>query len=163
MNKDIEEAAAILAESGLVLGKETRVGNADVNLIGKVTKQSIDAKTLVEKGAEVELEVGIAYSYVADIASPAVEDPNYTVGTPVYVIVLAEDNTELLNALIDSFPYPIQSKPVAVPKGTLYMAYTNHTPETTTIDPATGEAQVVPGSSEEKNITRELEFAPITP
>ena len=138
MNKDIEEAAAILAESGLVLGKETRVGNTDVNLIGKVTKQSIDAKTLIEKGTEVELEVGIAYSYVADIASPAAEDPNYTVGTPVYVIVLAEDNTELLNALIDSFPYPIQSKPVAVPKGTLYMAYTNHTPETTTTDPATG-------------------------
>ena len=46
----------------------------------------------------VALEVAkspLTYSYVADIASPAVEEPNYVAGTRVYVIVTTADGEEI--------------------------------------------------------------------
>ena len=161
--KDIEEAAAILAESKLTLGSEKQVDNSDANLAGKVTKQNIEPGTYVEEGTEVELEVAkspLTYSYVADIASPAVEDPNYVAGTRVYVIVTTADGEELLNALIDTFPYPIQKTGLKSATGTLLMAYTNQIPEATAIDPVTGQATVTPAQTIEKKVQRPLTFTP---
>ena len=161
--KDIEEAAAILAENNLRLGTETQVENSDANLAGKVTKQNIEPGTFVEEGTEVELEVAkspLTYSYVADIASPAVEDPNYVAGTRVYVIVTTADGEELLNALIDTFPYPIQKTGLKSATGTLLMAYTNQIPEATAIDPVTGEATITPAQTIEKKVQRPLTFTP---
>ena len=160
--KPVEEAMELLAEAGLSIGEEIEVDNRDASLSGKVMHQSVEQGTYVEKDTKIDLEVAksVTYSYVADIQSPAAEDPSYVPGTTVYVIVRTDDGIVLLDALINSFPYPVKFEHLAVSSGTLQMAYTNMVPESAVLDPNTGQFTTVPATTQNRSVERRLTFTP---
>lgn len=159
-----EDALAVLTESKLKLGNVTEVTNADANLKGLVCKQSVDAGTYVDEGTAVDVEVSkgteeTTYYYTADIAAPtADEDANYQSGTQVYIVIIASDGTQLLSETVTAFPVHVSYTNLTASGGTLQMTYMSTSAASVTTDPDTGATVTVPGTSQQKTITRQLTF-----
>ncbi len=161
-----EEAMSILVENGLQLGNVTEIINEDPNMKGLVCGQSETPEAYVDKDTKINLQVSkgtgeVTYRYSADLYAPtAEEDPEYVPGTPVYVVIIAADGKKLLDTNINSFPYPANFTGIASSTGTLMMSYNNVTQDTVVTDPNTGESVAVPGRTEQKQISRQLNFTP---
>lgn len=146
-----EDAVAILLEAKLQPGTVTEVATDDKNLKGLVTQQGVEAGTYVEEGTAVDLTVAVGntpqtYSYTGDISAPQVqENPYYTAGTPVYVVVIAADGTKLLDTTYATFPQPFSILHVSSATAAMQMTwgYTD-----------------AAGSVSQQTITRTLTFTP---
>ncbi len=150
-----EEAMAKLVEAKLQMGEVTEVDADDPNLSGLVTKQSIEKDEIVDENTKVDLTINKAkvstFSYSGEIQSPAAEDPNFVPGTQVYVVLIAQDGTSLLDTHTSSFPLTVSYTGLGSAGGTLKMSYTG-----VIMDPETG----VQSGTEEKVVSREIAFTP---
>ena len=157
-------AMAKLTELGLPLGSVSKVNNEDTSLTGLVCYQSYSVGSYVDKGTAIDLRVSIgpkqpSYSYTGNIQAPtAEEDPQYVNGLNVQVTVDTADGVQLLSTATTSFPIPVNYNGIKSQKGTITFHYTVTTEPTTYTDPQTGETITTEGATEQRMITREVEF-----
>ena len=157
-----EEATIRLVESGLTVGTVTTTTNEDASLIDKVCYQSYSEGSYVDKETIVDLKVStgpaaVTYRYSEGITAPT-EDSDYHSGMSVDVTVTTADGTQLLSTQTSSFPVAVNYTGIKSPNGVITFHFTVETEATTTTDPETGETYTTDAVSEEKTVTREINF-----
>ncbi len=157
-----EDATVNLVESGLSVGTVTTVSNEDASLTDKVCYQSYSVGSYVEQGTAVDLKIStgpeeVTYRYSEGIAAPT-EDPDYRGGMSVNVTVTTADGTQLLSTQTSTFPVVVNYTGIKSPSGTVTFRFTVEHEAAATPNPETGE--LIPGeaSTEEKTVTREVNF-----
>lgn len=158
-----EDAKTTLEASGLNVGNVEEVNNDNETTVGKVCYQSYSVGTEVEPGTTVDLHVSIGpkvtYMYMANIESPALEDPAYVQGTPCIIVLTTASGRELYRMTTASFPTPVNLLEINEATGTLTLIYNVTSQSSTVVNPETGETTTVPGTVEEKSINRPVEFS----
>ncbi len=158
-----EDAETTLKAAGVNVGTVEEVNNDNEALVGKVCYQSYSVGTEVEPGTSVDLHVSIGpkvtYMYMANIESPALEDPAYVQGTPCLIVLTTAGGRELYRMTTASFPTPVNLLDLNEATGTLTLIYNVTSQSSTVVNPETGETTTVPGTVEEKSISRPVEFS----
>ena len=164
-----EDAVVTLTEAGLVVDSNsvTQVYN-DVYGEGYVCYQSIAYGTDVTKGTRVDIQVSKGkepeveekYSFKGNILAPTTtEDKDYKSGDEVKITITKDDGTVLFETTTTSFPVPVNMTSITgSSKGKITLTY-KVTLEGTTVDNGDGTVTTTPGTTEERQITREVEFA----
>ena len=157
-----EDATVNLVESGLSVGTVTTTSNEDVSLTDKVCYQSYSVGSYVDKGTAIDLKIStgpeaVTYKYSEGITAPT-EDPDYHSGMSVKVTVITADGTQLLSTQTSSFPIEANYTGIKSPNGTITFRFTVEREATTYTDPETGETSSTEPVSEEKTVTREVNF-----
>ena len=159
-----EEATVMLVESGLSVGTVTTTANEDASLVDKVCYQSYSVGSYVDKGTAVDLRIStgpedVTYRYTDGITAPT-EDPDYRGGMMVHVTLTTADGTQLLSTQTSSFPVEVNYTGIKSANGVVTFRFTVEQEETTTTDPDTGDTITTNAVSEEKTVTREVNFTP---
>lgn len=160
------DAMATLTEAGLKVGSVSEVNNEDAALTGLVCYQSYSVGSYVESGTAIDLRVSIGpkqatYSYSGSISAPSIEeDPSYKDGINVTVTVDTADGIQLLNTNTASFPISVNYTGIKAAIGKITFTYTVTTDAQTVTNPETGEVTTTEGTTEQKVIVREVQFAP---
>jgi serine/threonine-protein kinase len=164
-----DDAVVTLTEAGLVVDSDsvTQVYN-DVYGEGYVCYQSIAYGTDVRKGTRVDIQVSKGkepeveekYSFKGNILAPTTtEDKDYKSGDEVKITITKDDGTVLFETTTTSFPVPVNMTSITgSSKGKITLTY-KVTLEGTTVDNGDGTVTTTPGTTEERQITREVEFA----
>ncbi|MBE5844803.1 MAG: Stk1 family PASTA domain-containing Ser/Thr kinase [Butyrivibrio sp.] len=154
----IEEAAAKLAELGLVQGTVVDV-NSDAYAVDVITAQSQPVGTILEKGTKINMEKSIgpvaatSYSFSGNIDAPT-EGENYTPGLTVHVSFVTADGTSLLDTETASFPITgVTRTGLTSSTGVITFKYTASSPATTD-----DQGNVIAGSTQEYTVTRAVTF-----
>lgn len=157
-----EDARTTLEAAGLTVGNVVEVNHSDESLIGKVCNQSYSVGTEVDPGTSIDLEVSIGpeatYMYMANIESPALEDPTYVEGTQCVIVLTTASGNELYRTATTTFPLAVNLLDIKEATGVLTLIYNVTTDAVTTTDPTTGEVITTPGTTEQKTINRAVEF-----
>ena len=157
-----DEGKSMIESAGLTVRNISEVYNEDESLLGKICGLSYSVGTEVDPGTSIDVYVSkgpeATYTYAENIASPALEDPQYVEGTPCVLVVTTASGTEIARTVATSFPWPLNLSQIKEPTGTLTLIYNVATESVTTTDPVTGEAMVEPGGVQEKTVTRPLQF-----
>ncbi|MBD5485852.1 MAG: Stk1 family PASTA domain-containing Ser/Thr kinase [Lachnospiraceae bacterium] len=156
------DATVSLNESGLAVGTVSQVNNEDASLTDKVCYQSYSVGSYVDAGTPIDLKISIGpsdvtYRYSEGITAPT-EDPDYRTGMSVNVTVTTADGTQLLSTQTSSFPVAVNYTGIKSPSGVITFHFTVEREATTTTDPETGETVTTDPVSEEKTVTREIQF-----
>lgn len=156
------DATVSLNESGLAVGTVSQVNNEDASLTDKVCYQSYSVGSYVAAGTPIDLKISIGpsdvtYRYSEGITAPT-EDPDYRTGMSVNVTVTTVDGTQLLSTQTSSFPVAVNYTGIKSPSGVITFHFTVEREATTTTDPETGETVTTDPVSEEKTVTREIQF-----
>ena len=156
------DATVSLNESGLAVGTVSQVNNEDASLTDKVCYQSYSVGSYVDAGTPIDLKISIGpsdvtYRYSEGITAPT-EDPDYRTGMSVNVTVTTVDGTQLLSTQTSSFPVAVNYTGIKSPSGVITFHFTVEREATTTTDPETGETVTTNPVSEEKTVTREIQF-----
>ena len=156
------DATVSLNESGLAVGTVSQVNNEDASLTDKVCYQSYSVGSYVDAGTPIDLKISIGpsdvtYRYSEGITAPT-EDPDYRTGMSVNVTVTTADGTQLLSTQTSSFPVAVNYTGIKSPSGVITFRFTAEREATTTTDPETGETVTTDPVSEEKTVTREIQF-----
>lgn len=157
-----DEAIAKLIEAKLAVGN---ISNTYSNEYaeGLVCYQSYSYGSYVEPGTAVELKISqgaeaVTYKYNASIEGPTLaEAPDYVAGTSVNVTIVADDGKILMETSTTTFPLAANYYGISSSKGTITFTYTVTTESTTTTNEA-GETVTIPGSTETRSFTRQVEF-----
>ena len=157
-----EDATFKLIESGLAVGTVTTTTNADASLIDKVCYQSYSEGSYVDRGTVIDLKIStgpeeVTYRYSEGITAPT-EDPDYHSGMSVNITVTTADGTQLLSTQTSSFPVAVNYTGIKSASGVITYHFTVEKEATTTTDPETGETSTTDAVSEEKIVTREINF-----
>lgn len=129
---------------------------------GQICYQSYSQGSWVEPGTGLEIKVSKGpekhtYKCNASISAPTTaEAPDYS-GGPVKLKLVTDDDTVLLDTTVATFPQSVNSYGLTAAGGTLTMTYTVTTESTTSTD-ADGNQVAIPGTTEEKTITRRIDF-----
>ncbi len=157
-----EDAKTTIESKGLTVGTVKEVNHDDEALIGRVTEQSYSVGTEVEPGTSIDIGVSIGpkvtYMYMANIESPALEDPAYVEGTQCVIVLTTANGKELVRTATATFPWPVNLLDINEPTGVLSLIYNVTTESTVTTDPVTGEVTTVPGTTETRTVNRPVEF-----
>lgn len=159
-----QDGRADAAAAGLEIGEVTyEFNNAPEYGEGIIYYQSCSVGISVEPGTVIDIKVSKGpertYKYNGSIEAPTIEEaPDYVAGTEVSLAFVTDSGQVLLETRISSFPQPANYYGLTAPAGTIMMSYTVTTGGTTTTDPATGEVISVPGTTEQRTITRRVEF-----
>ncbi len=161
------DATVTLTEAGLVVGNVEEVNYEDPAFTGLVCYQSYSVGDYVDPSTPVDIKISLGpvdltYGYNASVESPVLEDPAFVSGTPVTIILYAEDGQELFRVPDRTdFPVPVNISGIkGNATGKIVLQYVATAQPTTAIDPATGEAVTVPGSQEQKVVERVVAFTP---
>ena len=157
-----EEATINLIESGLSVGTVTTTTNEDTSLIDKVCYQSYSEGSYVDKGTAIDLKIStgpevLTYRYAEGITAPT-EDPDYQSGMSVGLTVTTADGTQLLSTQTSSFPVAVNYTGIKSSTGVITFRFTVTRDAITTTDPVTGETSTSEPVSEERTVTREINF-----
>lgn len=156
------DATVNLRESGLEVGTVSQVNNEDASLTDKVCYQSYSVGSYVDAGTPIDLKISIGpsdvtYRYSEGITAPT-EDPDYHSGMSVNVTVNTSDGTQLLSTQTSSFPVAVNYTGIKSSSGVITFHFTVEREATTTTDPETGETVTTDPVSEEKTVTRQIQF-----
>lgn len=156
------DATVSLRESGLEVGTVTQTSNEDVSLTDKVCYQSYSVGSYVDQGTAIDIKIStgpsdVTYRYSEGITAPT-EDPEYRSGMSVTVTVTTADGVQLLSTQTSSFPVAVNYTGIKSPGGMITFYFVVEKEATTTTDPETGETVTEPPVSEEKTVTREIQF-----
>ncbi len=155
-----EDAIIAVTEAGLEVGTITREYNTEY-ADGLVCYQSYSRGTFVPPETRIDFKVSQGpvpqktYKCNASIAAPtASEAPDYVAGTAVDIKLVADDGMVLLETTTSSFPQAANYYGLKSAGGTITLTYT------VTTEPVKDENGnvVTEGSSEEKSVTRRIEF-----
>lgn len=163
LGKSEEDATAMIYEAGLELGSVKYVESTEF-ANDEVCFQSISEGSYVDAGTKVDLQVcsgsrQATYSYSGNITGPTVsEDAGFKDGTQVNVTIVTADGTQLLSTRTTAFPIAVNYSGIKSSSGKLTFNYVVTSDPVTTTNPETGEVVTTPGTSEEKTITRTINF-----
>ena len=156
------DATISLVESELAVGTVSTTTNEDASLIDRVCYQSYSVGSYVDKGTMIDLKIStgpadVTYRYSEGIAAPT-EDPDYHNGIPVSVTITTADGTQLLSTQqVTSFPVVVNYTGIKSASGVITFRFTVEKASTIT-DPETGEPIDTETVSEERVVTREVNF-----
>ena len=155
-----EEATINLVESGLVVGTVTTTTNEDASLVDKVCYQSYSVGSYVDKGTIIDLKIStgpaeVTYRYSESISAPT-EDADYHNGMSVQVTVRTADGTQLLSTRTSTFPVEVNYTGIKSANGVITFQFTVEREETITTEE--GETVTTEAYTEEKTVTREINF-----
>ncbi len=157
-----EDARTTLEALGLTLRNVDEIYNNDEALLGKVVGQSYSVGTEVDPGTAIDISVSkgpeTTYMYMANIESPALEDPAYVEGTQCVIVLTTASGEELYRMATASFPTPVNLLSIKEATGVLTLIYNVASEAVTTTDPTTGDTVTIPGAVEQKIIYRPVEF-----
>ena len=144
------------------MGTVTQTSNEDVSLTDKVCYQSYSVGSYVDQGTAIDIKIStgpsdLTYRYSEGITAPT-EDPDYRSGMPVNVTVTTADGVQLLSTQTSSFPVAVNYTGIKSPGGVITFHFVVEREATTTTDPETGETVTADPVSEEKTVTREIQF-----
>lgn len=156
------DATVSLRESGLEVGTVTQTSNEDVSLTDKVCYQSYSVGSYVDQGTAIDIKIStgpsdVTYRYSEGITAPT-EDPDYRSGMSVTVTVTTADGVQLLSTQTSSFPVAVNYTGIKSPGGMITFYFVVEKEATTTTDPETGETVTEAPVSEEKTVTRQIQF-----
>ncbi len=165
IGKTEEEGTILAIESGLEIGSVSYVysDNAEIEE-GQICYQSSSHGSYVEKGTAIDIKVSLGvstatYKCNASIVAPTVEEaPDYVAGSEVTITLVTDNGQVLLETTTSSFPQSANYYGLTSSGGTITMTYSVTTQGTTGVDPNTGAEVTVPGGTEQKSITRRIEF-----
>lgn len=152
-----EEATIKAIEAGLEIGSVSYVYSTDY-AEGQVCYQSYSNGSWVEAGTKLEIKVSkgaepVTYKCNASIAAPTTaEAPDYT-GGDVKLKLVTDDGNTILETTVSTFPQSFNAYGLGSSGGTLTLTYTVTTPPTTDEN-----GTAVSGTTEEKTVTRRVEF-----
>lgn len=132
---------------------------------GMICYQSYSHGSWVDQGTAIDIKVSQgpepkAQTYKCNVsieAPTAAEAPDYVAGSTVALKLVADDGTVLLETSTAHFPCSSNNYGLSSSGGTLTMTYTVTTASSTTTD-ENGNEVTVPGTTEEKTVTRRIEF-----
>jgi len=160
-----EEAVKLLNEKGFTIGLTTEVYN-DIYAENTVCYQNIVQGTEVEKGTIIDIQISKGpeptlqdtYRFSAEILAPSTaEDPEYTAGTEVFIVIKTENGKELLNTSTKSFPQSVNyTNIVGATQGTITLSFDVTAYETITAEDGT--QTLVEGETTTHTIVREITF-----
>lgn len=160
---DPMDATALLVENGLQAGQIEETTNADESLIDKICYQSYSVGTAVDAGTVIDMKVSVGvgtvmYSFVGNVESPSIEDSSYQAGTDATVILTTSTGVELKRENTSSFPVAMNITGIPDSEsGQITIIYTVTIPGSTTTNDA-GETVDIPGTTEERTVTRTVQF-----
>ena len=160
---DPMDATALLVENGFQAGQIEETTNADESLIDKICYQSYSVGTAVDAGTVIDMKVSVGvgtimYSFVGNVESPSIEDSSYQAGTDATVILTTSTGVELKRENTSSFPVAMNITGIPDSEsGQITIIYTVTIPGSTTTNDA-GETVDVPGTTEERTVTRTVQF-----
>ncbi len=160
---DPMDATALLIENGLQAGSIEETTNPDENLTGKICYQSYTEDSAVDAGTVIDMKLSIGvgtvtYSYIGNIESPSVEDGDYVSGTEATVILTTNAGVELKRENTSNFPVSMNISGIAdSDSGVVSIIYKVTIPGTTTTD-ENGNVIDIPSTTEERTITRTVDF-----
>lgn len=151
-------------EAGLGIGTVSYVYSDEYGE-GLICYQSYSYGSYVDAGTAVDIKVSKGpepqaqtYKCNISIAAPTVEEaPDYVSGSSVRIKLAADDGTVIVETSIINFPHAVNYYGLTSSGGTLTMTYTVTTAGSTTTD-ENGNEVTVPGTTEEKTVTRRIEF-----
>nr|MCR5279765.1 PASTA domain-containing protein [Lachnospiraceae bacterium] len=162
-----EDAVLILTEHGFTMGTSEQVYN-NVYAEGYVCYQNVAANTDVPKGTIIDVQVSKGpepeipdtYSYSASINAPSTaEDPDFTSGTKVHIVISDLNDYIWYDSFTESFPVSVNLWNMRSSEaGYITLTYEVTLPGETVTDPNTGEMETKEGTKEERTIKREIEF-----
>lgn len=160
-----EEAVLLLNENGFTIGSVTETYN-DIFPEGVVCYQNIVQGTSVEKGTVIDMQISRGsepvqaetYKFSAEILAPSTaEDPEYTAGTEVTIVIKTDAGKELLNTSTKSFPQSVNYTNITgSSKGTITLSFEVTQYETVTDEE--GKQILVEGETTTHTIVREISF-----
>lgn len=160
-----EEAVLILIEKEFTIGSRTETYN-DVYPEGTVCYQNIVQGTEVEKGTVIDIQVSRGpepvmqdtYKFSAEILAPSTaEDPDYSAGLDVRIVITTDAGKELLNTTTRSFPQAVNySNITGATGGTITLSF--DVTEYETVVGEDGEQILVEGETTTHTIVREITF-----
>ena len=163
MGRTEDEAVAVLIEQGLTIGSVGEMASEEYPA-DQICYQSYSYGSFVEPGTAVDVKVStgptaVTYRYNGSIEAPSPEEaPEYIAGTPVNITIVAEDGKILMESTpVTTFPYSTNYYGIKSPRGTITFTYTVTTGSITSTD-ENGNQQVVPGTTENRSFTRDVEF-----
>ncbi len=164
------DGTVTLKEQGLSVG-DVRYEYTDQYEEGQIFYQSYSYNSYVEPGTSVDIRVSqgpepiaetpkpVTYRCNISIIAPTVEEaPDYVAGTPVELKLESDDGRVLLETTTTSFPQTVNYYNLTVSGGTITMVYTVEVPGTPVIDPDTGEEFIPASTTEQKTVTRRVDF-----
>ena len=156
------DATVSITESGLTVGTITQTTNEDASLTDLVCYQSYSVGSYVDKGTAVDIRIStgpsdVTYRYSEGITAPT-EDPDYRGGMEVDVTVTTADGTQLLSTRTTSFPVAVNYTGIKSPNGVITFHFTVQREGVSTTDPETQEVVTSEAVTEEKTITRNINF-----
>lgn len=157
-----EEATINLVESGLTVGSVTTTTNDDASLVDRVCYQSYSVGSYVDKGTIIDLRIStgpaeVTYRYSEGITAPT-EDSEYQNGMSVQVTVTTADGTQLLSTRTSTFPVEVNYTGIKSANGVITFEFTVEREAITTTDSETGEPVTTEAVTENKTVTREINF-----
>lgn len=165
IGKTEEEGTILAIESGLEIGSVSYVYSDNTEIEeGQICYQSSSHGSYVEKGTAIDIKVSLGvstatYKCNASIAAPTVEEaPDYVAGSEVTITLVTDSGDVLLDTKTTTFPQSANYYGLNSAGGTITMTYSVTTEATTAVDPNTGAEITVPGGTEQKSITRRIEF-----
>ena len=162
---DPDTAVSVLIESGLSLGQQSDMNDADPARLGKVCYVSYTAGMPLDPGTVVDIGISVGpkamtYAFTEHITSPADLDSSYREGTECVVIITGQSGAEFYRTTVNSFPITTMnlhglSDPAAL---ITYMFVTEE--NATTVVGANGENINIPGNRVTKTVQRQVLFTP---
>ena len=159
-----DEAVAKIIEQGLNLGSTTEIYSEEYPA-GQICYQSYSDGSYVDQGTRVDLQVSlgsqaITYKFEGNINGPTFDEaPDYVAGTTVSVTIVAENGKVLFDAQSAAFPLTPKLYGIPTQRGTITLTYTVTTDSTTSTDES-GNVVTIPGTTETRTFSRQIEFVP---
>lgn len=159
------DAIAILTESGLLVGEQRDMNDANTDLIGKVCYASYSVGAPVEPGTTIDIGISIGpeemtYYFNEAILSPADLDPDYKEGTECKITLTGQSGAEYTSTTVRTFPYTsVNLRNVKDPAGLITYEFTVEEPAHNEIN-ANGETVAVPGQKTQRIVQRTVFFTP---
>lgn len=165
LGMDPDVAVSVLIESGLSLGQQTDMHDADASRIGKVCYVSFTAGMPLDPGTVVDIGISIGpkavtYAFTEPIASPADLDSSYIEGTECIVIITGQSGAEFYRTTVHSFPIATMNLHGLTDPAALitYMFVTEE--NASTVIGENGESINIPGQRVTRTVQRQVLFTP---
>ncbi len=165
-----EESAIKCMEDYQLVVRTTKYVYSEIYAKGLVCGQSVERATPVKAGSAIDLEISMGreeegakrYKFSGNILAPTtLEDADYASGTEVHIVITTHEKDVIFDTNTTSFPVSVNIlNIVGSGKGTITMTYSVTLDDSISIDPVTGAKIVVPGTTETRMITREIDFTP---
>ena len=165
LGMDPDTAVSMLIESGLSLGQQSDMNDADTNRVGKVCYASFTAGMPLDPGTVVDIGISIGpkavtYAFTEHITSPVDLDSSYIEGTECIVIITGQSGAEFYRTTVNSFPITTMNLHGLTDPAALITYQFVAEENATTVTNENGETVTIPGARVTRTVQRQVLFTP---